>query len=46
MASCKPRPEVCTEEFKPVCGCNGHDYSNVCDAARAGTSVAKDGPCK
>jgi len=46
MASCKPRPEVCTEEFKPVCGCDGQDYGNVCAAARAGTGVLKDGPCK
>jgi hypothetical protein len=43
---CKPRPEVCTEEYKPVCGCDAKDYGNVCDAARAGTAVMKMGTCK
>lgn len=46
MAACKPRPEACTEEYKPVCGCNGKDYGNACVAARDGTSVRKEGTCK
>jgi hypothetical protein len=46
MGKCKPRPEVCTEEYKPVCGCNGKDYGNACAAAREGTSVQKEGTCK
>jgi hypothetical protein len=46
MGKCKPRPEVCTEEYKPVCGCDGKEHGNACAAAREGTSVQKEGPCK
>jgi hypothetical protein len=46
MSVCKPRPEVCTEELRPVCGCDGKDYGNACTASRAGTSLLKEGTCK
>jgi hypothetical protein len=46
MASCKPRPEFCTEQYKPVCGCDHKEYGNACVAARAGTSVFQEGGCK
>ncbi len=42
---CLPRPEACTRELNPVCGCNGQTYSNPCDAASNGTSVATFGGC-
>ena len=42
---CRNRPEVCTEEFNPVCGCDGVTYSNACDAAAAGVSIARKGTC-
>lgn len=42
---CRPRPELCTMEFEPVCGCDGATYSNACAAAAAGVSVQREAPC-
>lgn len=43
---CRPRPEVCREVYLPVCGCNGEDYGNACEAAAGGTDVAYVGVCR
>jgi len=43
--TCEPRPEACTREYVPVCGCDEHTYSNRCEAFGSGVSIAERGRC-
>ncbi len=43
--ACTPVPDVCIDLFDPVCGCDGHTYSNACQAEAASQSIAFHGPC-
>lgn len=42
---CVRVPEVCTEVYQPVCGCNGRTYSNDCMRLIARVRKRADGPC-
>ena len=43
---CRPSFDVvCPPEVRPVCGCDGRDYSSPCDAFVSGTDYAFEGRC-
>ena len=42
---CVTQPEVCTRDYRPVCGCNGTTYGNECTRIADGVQKAHDGEC-
>lgn len=41
--ACEAKPQMCAAIYAPVCGCDGKDYGNACEAGGAGQNVlAKD----
>ncbi len=43
--SCKTKPQMCTMQFDPTCGCDGKTYGNSCSAASKGVNVKSKGTC-
>lgn len=39
LGTCTKIPKTCTEDYLPVCGCDGNTYANLCMAESVGMSI-------
>ena len=46
VGECAKKPEACTMQYDPVCGCDGKVHGNYCSANSAGQNAQNKGECQ